>query len=191
MREAEILGLFSHPHIVHLRYFTRTSTTWLLYFEHAGFTTLSQYIEQHGKFSRPAPLNTQSWGAWDVSNEHTTRRFARQIGSALRYCHFHCVHHLNLHSDKIVINNKGNIKLTGFGSLQLVSANDDENFDTFSYGTILWHMACGTVPWPVHENFDRYLRNLSSVVSNSGIFTSGIIPSVFPCNFREYILTCL
>jgi serine/threonine protein kinase len=172
MREAEILGLFSHPYIVHLRYFTRTPDAWLLYLEHAGSTTLTQYLIQHGNYSHPSPMTAQPWGAWDISNEHTTRRFARQIGSALRYC--------NLHSDKIIINDKGNVKLTGFGGLQFISVVDDDSFDTFSYGTILWHMVRGTVPWPVEDNYDRFATrcNASRLVTNSGDITSGTPPHV-------------
>jgi serine/threonine protein kinase len=173
MREAETLGLFNHPHIVHLRYFSRTSDFWLLYLENVGSTTLSQYIAQHGRLSRAAK---SPYCIWDASNwEDTTRKFARQIGSALRYCHLNCIHHYNLHSGKIMVTSKGNIKLTGFGKMQLVSIVEDETFDTFSYGTIIWQMICGFTPWPVNENWDEYLRNTSTLVTNPGYISTGKI----------------
>jgi serine/threonine protein kinase len=174
MREAETLGIFKHPHITQLRYFTRIPDAWLLYFEHAGWTTLTQYLIQHGNYSHSGPMGAKSWGAWDTSNDHTARRFARQIGSALRYCHMNCVHHCNLHSDKIIITDKGNVKVTGFGSLQFRSAVDDDSFDTFSYGTILWHMICGNVPWPVQDNYTKFAsRDTSTLVTDFGAITPG------------------
>ncbi|KAF2824564.1 hypothetical protein CC86DRAFT_468651 [Ophiobolus disseminans] len=152
-REAEVLGLLNHPHIIRLHYFASISDSWLLYLEDAGSTTLSQYVSQHGRTSADAQYSE----TWNVANwDRKVRQFARQIGSALRYCQANCVHHCSLSADKVIVDEAGSVKLTGFGSLQLYSNFDEQRFDTFCYGTVLWHMVCGSAPWPASENWDRY-----------------------------------
>jgi serine/threonine protein kinase len=153
MREAQILGLFDHPHIVKIRYFVRTLDNWLLYFEDAGSITLSQYIHRYGSTSPQAQYHERMDPIkWD----RLVHRFAQQIGSALRYCHLNCVHHSSLRSDKIVVSRAGDVKITGFGSYRLVEEHWGQCFDTFCYGTILWHMMCGSVLWPMTDSWDRY-----------------------------------
>jgi len=160
LREVDILGLLKHPHIVTLRYFSLRTDSWLLYFEEAGAFTLSQHIAICGPASELARY-PQSWSV-DIWN-CMARNYAREIGSALRYCHLNCVNHNNLQAETIMITPAGRVKITGF--LAAGWSSDDQCFDTFAYGTILWHMLCGTVPWLATEAWHRHLRGIDAALS--------------------------
>jgi serine/threonine protein kinase len=150
LRQVEIIGLLDHPNIVKIYYFTRTLDTWLLYLEHAGSINLAHFITQRGS----------------LSDDGLALRFARQIGAALRYCHLHCVLHNDIRSEKIIVTQHDDIKITGFSSSEFMDERGDECFDTFSYGTIIYHMLWGIAPWPPENNCAWHLDSRTPVTSN-------------------------
>lgn len=132
-----------------LRYFACTSTSWLLYLDQVGYITLSDYISKFNSHNE--------WGG-------PARKFARQIGSAIQYCHMHCVHHNSLRAEKIIVDPNGDVKITGFGSLEIKNTNAEWCFDVFSFGTIIWHMIFSKPPWNPDENMDRYLGKIPTLL---------------------------
>lgn len=137
-----MLALLNHPHIIRLEFFTRTPESWLMFLEEdAGSVKLSDYIKNQWAKGRP-----QKW-------PRLAHQFGREIGSALRYCHLHCIFHHNLSADKIVVTPRGIPKMSSFEAPSFYF-NDD--FDAFSYGAVLWHILCGDVPWPAAQNRARH-----------------------------------
>ncbi|KAI0268912.1 kinase-like domain-containing protein [Russula aff. rugulosa BPL654] len=67
-------------------------------FEYINGKQMLDYIISHGRL-----------------REHVARKFARQIGSALEYCHKNNVVHRDLKIKNILISQTGNIKIIDFG----------------------------------------------------------------------------
>lgn len=102
--------------------------------------------------------------------ERAARKFARQIGSALDYCHRNSIVHRDLKIENILISKSGNIKIIDFGLSNLYAP--DRHLSTFcgslyfaapellnaklytgpevdiwSFGIVLYVLVCGKVPF--------------------------------------------
>jgi serine/threonine protein kinase KIN1/2 len=77
--------------------------------------------------------------------EKVARKFARQIGSALEYCHRHNVVHRDLQIENILISQTGDIKIIDFGLSNL--------FDPTSHLST----PCGSMYFPAPELLDSEL----------------------------------
>ena len=163
------MGLLDHPHIVRMFYFSKTPVSLSLYLEDAGSTTLADHIAKNSPKSGPDSSSLLPVIQW----ERAVRNFARQIGSALQYCHSHCVHHNRLRADKIMVIQEGYIKLTGFGGATLVNPSELQCFDAFSYGTVLWYMLRGSMPWPETENWLWYMSTSGPKMSHTAWIRPG------------------
>src|SRR3954469_17380142 len=75
-REAAIVTLLDHPYICGMRDVVRTTYHWYMLFEYVNGGQMLDYIISHGRL-----------------RERVARKFARQIGSALEYCHLNNVVH--------------------------------------------------------------------------------------------------
>jgi serine/threonine protein kinase len=168
-REAEIRVLLNHPYIAHMRDITGTSHHWYLLFEYVERQMLD-YIISHGRLK-----------------ERTARKFARQIGSAISYCHQQNIVHGNIKLENILVSKTGDIKLVDFCCSSLYSRNERSvkrggsmyfaapellagtpcigpEIDVWAFGIILYTMVCGRVPFD-----DRTMNGLLSKITTVAV----------------------
>ncbi|KKA26579.1 hypothetical protein TD95_004896 [Thielaviopsis punctulata] len=152
-REAAIVSLLYHPYICGLRDVVRTNYHWYMLFEYVNGGQMLDYIISHGKLK-----------------EKQARKFSRQIGSALDYCHRNSIVHRDLKIENILISKTGDIKIIDFGLSNLFSprnhlrtfcgslyfaapellqarAYTGPEVDIWSFGIVLYVLVCGKVPF--------------------------------------------
>lgn len=127
--------------------------------------------------------------------ERAARKFARQIGSALDYCHHNNIVHRDLKIENILISNSGNIKIIDFGLSNLYSPHrhlstfcgslyfaapellnaklyTGPEVDIWSFGIVLYVLVCGKVPFDdqsmpaLHAKIKRGLAEYPAWLSN-------------------------
>ncbi|CAO3592826.1 unnamed protein product [Absidia cylindrospora] len=104
IREASIMLLLHHPYIVSLKEMVVLDPYYYMFMEHVDGGQLLDFIISHGKLK-----------------ERHARKFARQIVSALDYCHRNSIVHRDLKIENILISRKGHIKIIDFGLSNLFS----------------------------------------------------------------------
>lgn len=119
IREAAISTLLAHPYICGMRDVMIMSHHYYMLFEYVDGGQMLDYIISHGKLK-----------------EKGARKFARQIASALDYCHYNSIAHrgelfrlilssqtdtTDLKIENILISKDGNIKIIDFGLSNLYS----------------------------------------------------------------------
>lgn len=152
-REAAIVSLVNHPYICGLRDVVRTTYHWYMVFEYVNGGQMLDYIISHGKLK-----------------EKQARKFARQIASALDYCHRNSIVHRDLKIENILISKTGDIKIIDFGLSNLFSPRSllktfcgslyfaapellqarqytGPEVDVWSFGIVLYVLVCGKVPF--------------------------------------------
>ncbi|KAJ5677179.1 uncharacterized protein N7477_002812 [Penicillium maclennaniae] len=140
-REAAIVSLTSHPYICGMRDVVRTTYHWYMLFEYVNGGQMLDYIISHGKLK-----------------EKQARKFARQIASALDYCHRNSIVHRDLKIENILISKTGDIKIIDFGLSNLFFAEKPSEdvlwqsytgpeVDVWSFGIVLYVLVCGKVPF--------------------------------------------
>ncbi|KAK3333861.1 kinase-like domain-containing protein [Cercophora scortea] len=162
-REAAIVGLLNHQYICGLRDNLRTRWHWYMLFEYVNGGQMLDYIISHGKLK-----------------EKQARKFARQIASAVDYCHRNSIVHRDLKIENILISKTGDIKIIDFGLSNLFSPDEDRKLKTYcgslyfaapellqakpytgpevdvwSFGVVLFVLVCGKVPFD-----DQYMPAL-------------------------------
>lgn len=153
MREAAIARNLHHPFVCGMRDMLITPNHYYLFFEYVNGGQLLDYIISHGKMK-----------------EKHARKFARQIGSALDYCHRNAIAHRDLKIENILISKSGNIKLIDFGLANLYNTHDllktfcgslyfaapellnakpyiGPEVDVWSFGIVIFVLVCGKVPF--------------------------------------------
>jgi serine/threonine protein kinase len=127
--------------------------------------------------------------------ERAARKFARQIGSALNYCHKNSIVHRDLKIENILISKSGNIKIIDFGLSNLYSPSSHlstfcgslyfaapellnaklytgPEVDIWSFGIVLYVLVCGKVPFDdqsmpaLHAKIKRGLVEYPAWLSN-------------------------
>jgi serine/threonine protein kinase len=145
-REAAIVSLLNHPYICGMRDVVRTNYHWYMLFEFVNGGQMLDYIISHGRLK-----------------EKQARKFARQIASALDYCHRNSIVHRDLKIENILISKTGDIKIIDFGLSQLKTFCGSLYFaapellqakqytgpevDVWSFGIVLYVLVCGKVPF--------------------------------------------
>ncbi|KAL1604508.1 Serine/threonine-protein kinase [Nothophoma quercina] len=152
-REAAIVSLLNHPYICGMRDVVRTNYHWYMLFEFVNGGQMLDYIISHGRLK-----------------EKQARKFARQIASALDYCHRNSIVHRDLKIENILISKTGDIKIIDFGLSNLFSPRSQlktfcgslyfaapellqakqytgPEVDVWSFGIVLYVLVCGKVPF--------------------------------------------
>ncbi|CAI6256110.1 unnamed protein product [Periconia digitata] len=152
-REAAIVSLLNHPYICGMRDVVRTNFHWYMLFEYVNGGQMLDYIISHGRLK-----------------EKQARKFARQIASALDYCHRNSIVHRDLKIENILISKTGDIKIIDFGLSNLFSPRNllktfcgslyfaapellqakqytGPEVDVWSFGIVLYVLVCGKVPF--------------------------------------------
>ncbi|ORY04221.1 Pkinase-domain-containing protein [Basidiobolus meristosporus CBS 931.73] len=147
------MSLLHHPNIAKLTDIMIQPTHYYLFLEYINGGQLLDYIISHGKLK-----------------EEKAREFARQICSALDYCHKNSVVHRDLKIENILIDTDGSIKIIDFGLSNLYSpcsqlstfcgslyfaapellhsrAYTGPEIDIWSMGIVLYVLVCGRVPF--------------------------------------------
>lgn len=178
VREASISLLLHHPYICGMRDFLVHQNHYYMVFEYIDGGQMLDYIIAHGRL-----------------RERAARKFARQIGSALDYCHHNNIVHRDLKIENILISNNGNIKIIDFGLSNLYSPNrhlstfcgslyfaapellnaklyTGPEVDIWSFGIVLYVLVCGKVPFDdqsmpaLHAKIKRGLAEYPAWLSN-------------------------
>ncbi|EDU40189.1 SPS1 Serine threonine protein kinase [Pyrenophora tritici-repentis] len=152
-REAAIVSLLNHPYICGMKDVVRTNFHWYMMFEFVNGGQMLDYIISHGRLK-----------------EKQARKFARQIASALDYCHRNSIVHRDLKIENILISKMGDIKIIDFGLSNLFSPRNQlktfcgslyfaapellqakqytgPEVDVWSFGIVLYVLVCGKVPF--------------------------------------------
>ncbi|KAF8968001.1 serine/threonine-protein kinase KIN2 [Entomortierella lignicola] len=153
IREASIMMVLHHPYIVSLYEVMVLPHHYYMVLEHVDGGQMLDYIISHGKLK-----------------EKHARKFARQIASALDYCHKNSIVHRDLKIENILISKSGNIKIIDFGLSNLYSPRSHlstfcgslyfaapellnakvytgPEVDIWSFGIVLYVLVCGKVPF--------------------------------------------
>ncbi|GLB42692.1 putative non-specific serine threonine protein kinase [Lyophyllum shimeji] len=153
LREAALSMLLHHPYICGMREMIVHQHHYYMVFEYVNGGQMLDYIIAHGRL-----------------RERVARKFARQIGSALDYCHQNNVVHRDLKIENILISQTGNIKIIDFGLSNLYDPNSrlstfcgslyfaapellnakiytGPEVDVWSFGVVLYVLVCGKVPF--------------------------------------------
>ncbi|CAO1626748.1 unnamed protein product [Jaminaea pallidilutea] len=153
MREGSLQILLHHPYVCGMREMMIHPNHYYMVFEYIDGGQMLDYIIAHGRL-----------------RERAARKFARQIGSALEYCHRNSIVHRDLKIENILISKTGNIKIIDFGLSNLFSphshlstfcgslyfaapellnakAYTGPEVDVWSFGIVLYVLVCGKVPF--------------------------------------------
>ncbi|KAJ1923613.1 Serine/threonine-protein kinase [Tieghemiomyces parasiticus] len=153
LREIAIMKLLNHPYIVGLKDVIVHPHHYYVVLEYVSGGQMLDYIISHGRLK-----------------EKHARRFARQIASALDYCHRNSIVHRDLKIENILISSTATIKIIDFGLSNLYSprchlstfcgslyfaapellsarAYTGPEVDVWSFGIVLYVLVCGKVPF--------------------------------------------
>ncbi|TIB68768.1 hypothetical protein E3P77_00905 [Wallemia ichthyophaga] len=153
VREASICLLLFHPFICGMREMSVYSQHYYMLNEFVNGGQMLDYIISHGRLK-----------------ERSARSFARQISSALSYCHANSIVHRDLKIENILISKTGNIKIIDFGLSNIWSPHSNLNtfcgslyfaapellnaraysgpeVDIWSFGIVLYVLVAGKVPF--------------------------------------------
>lgn len=194
-REAAIVSLVDHPYVCGMRDVVRTPYHWYMLFEYVNGGQMLDYIISHGKLK-----------------EKQARKFARQIASALDYCHRNSIVHRDLKIENILISKTGDIKIIDFGLSNLFSPRSHlrtycgslyfaapellqakpyagPEVDVWSFGIVLYVLVCGKVPFDDQSMPNLHAKIKKGVVEYPQGLTAGLSNPFFDNAFLVHLLT--
>ncbi|KAJ7460950.1 kinase-like domain-containing protein [Mycena galericulata] len=144
-----------------------------------GYQTLLQYIIAHGRVG-----------------ERTARKFARQISSALAYCHHHRVVHRDITIENILVSSSGEVKIVNFGlsavyhprshlyrscgtyyfpAPEMLAGNPyvGPEVDVWGFGVVLYILVCGRVPFDDSDMASLHAKIRRGLVDYPSRLTAG------------------
>ncbi|KAG2226649.1 hypothetical protein INT45_000996 [Circinella minor] len=153
VREMAMMQLLRHPNICQLKEWVNEGDYYYMFLEYVDGGQLLDYIISHGKL-----------------REKQARKFARQIVSALDYCHRNSIVHRDLKIENILITRDEDIKIIDFGLSNIYSPSrllstfcgslyfaapellqarhyTGPEVDVWSFGVVLYVLVCGRVPF--------------------------------------------
>uniref|UniRef100_A0AAY4BZ75 Protein kinase domain-containing protein n=1 Tax=Denticeps clupeoides TaxID=299321 RepID=A0AAY4BZ75_9TELE len=168
--EIAILKLIEHPHVLKLHEVYENKKYLYLVLEHVSGGELFDYLVKKGRLT-----------------PKESRKFFRQIISALDFCHSHSICHRDLKPENLLLDEKNNIRVADFGMASLQVGDslletscgsphyaspevirgekyDGRKADVWSCGVILFALLVGALPFD-----DDNLRNLLEKVK-LGVF---------------------
>ncbi|CDH55065.1 serine threonine protein kinase [Lichtheimia corymbifera JMRC:FSU:9682] len=149
IREMAMMHLLRHPNICQLKEWVTEGDYYYMFLEYVNGGQLLDYIISHGKL-----------------REKQARKFARQIASALDYCHRNSI----VHRENILITRDEDVKIIDFGLSNIYSPSrllstfcgslyfaapellqarhyTGPEVDVWSFGVVLYVLVCGRVPF--------------------------------------------
>ncbi|KAH7437633.1 hypothetical protein KP509_05G081700 [Ceratopteris richardii] len=127
-REISTMKLIKHPHVVRLVEVLASKKKVYMILEYVGGGELFDKIVEDGKL-----------------NENEARRYFQQLIHGVDYCHSRGVYHRDLKPENLLLDTKGNIKISDFG----LSALSQQQWDDG-----LFHTTCGTPNYVAPEVMD-------------------------------------
>jgi len=194
--EVELLNKLNHPNIIvcHGVHF-KEKEIWII-LEYADGGSLGSLIQTYGKLP-----------------EKTVAIYLKQILDGLIYLHKQNVIHRDIKPDNVLLNSRGQVKLSDFGcSQQMMNSQTKEEMvkqlkgsipymapeamrqeilsrkaDVWSLGCLALELATGVPPWSQHD-MDNVLSLMYKIGSNDEI---PIIPADLSEETKDFLERCL
>lgn len=180
MREVSVFMQADHPNICNLYRLSITDDKLIFFMEYASRGTLLEYVNSKGGLT-----------------EFEAQRYFIQIFSALRHLHiYYFLVHRDLKLENILIDSKGNMKLTDFGLAgtyynnimrtfvgtagyqppEILAGNEyTEKCDVWSLGVCLYAMVSGTLPFSTQNASFRALVQEAEEMTFPQNFSRGLV----------------
>ncbi|KAK7349710.1 hypothetical protein VNO77_07309 [Canavalia gladiata] len=163
-REVSIMRQLRHPHTVKLFEVLATKTKIYFVMEFAAGGELFQVVAANGRLT-----------------EDLSRRYFRQLISALKYCHSRGVYHRDLKLDNLLVDENMNLKVSDFGLSALKNQTRPDG---------MLHTVCGTPAYVAPEILAKKGYDGASV----DIWSCGVVLFVMNAGylpFNDYNITIL